>query len=672
MWESLLGNTPDAILAVDREGIIQFLNRTPPDITLEQMVGSRIYDHVAPEYRQSAMEAIADVFDTGKPRRHQTVGLGPKHTYSCYETWLAPIRRNDEITAVMVIARDVTGRVGAEEALRESEQKFRDLANLLPQTVFEIDLNGNFIFANNFGLNQTGYVQEDIDGGLNVLALFSPEDKARVMRDIERTLTGQEFGNHEYTLLRKDGSQLPVMAYTSPVIQDGKIMGMRGIILDISERKRVEEEVLQRNRELAALTAIAQTVNQSLDLDSILDQSLDKMLEALDIECGGIYLVAEDADRMHLRIHRGVDEGLLENISEVKVGEGVPGIVLQSRAPMFIESLSDAGILAGGDKGVPDVAEARRSMMCLPLKARDKMLGVLFAMSPQERIFTAEERDLLVTIGHEISTAVENSLLLETESRAKALEEADHLRTAFLASISHVTSIKGIATTLIQTDVEWDAETQREFLGCLSQETDRLVHIVNDILDMSRIEAGIMHLEKRPTSIAKVIRQLSGRWDDASWNHTLKWVVPEDLPRVMADEIRIEQVITNLVNNAAAYSPAGTEIAIEATEASGEVVVSVTDQGDGVPAEQIDRVFDHFYRLEENTDRKMSGSGLGLAICRGIIAAHDGRIWVESEFGKGATFRFALPVVSPSESADHHRQELERLLDLEGIVTTKQ
>ena len=174
----------------------------------------------------------------------------------------------------------------------------------------------------------------------------------------------------------------------------------------------------------------------------------------------------------------------------------------------------------------------------------------------------------------------------------------------------------------------------------IDQESDRLLRIVSDVLDMSKIEAGAMKLEKSITNLNRVISQLSNVFDNIAGDHVLEFVFPPDLPSMAMDEVRVGQVITNLVENAASYSPEGTKITVEASMSSGTLEVSVSDCGEGILPEHHEKVFAHFYRLEENVKRRKSGSGLGLAICKGIVESHGGKIWIESESRNGSKFIF--------------------------------
>ncbi len=241
----------------------------------------------------------------------------------------------------------------------------------------------------------------------------------------------------------------------------------------------------------------------------------------------------------------------------------------------------------------------------------------------------------------------------EATARAKALEELDSLRTALLANVSHelrtpLTSIKGIASTLIQPDVEWDSETQQDFLHIINRESDSLNHIVNDLMQMSQLEAGIMKMSKTECSLAVTMANIREQLKYLIRNHNFQTNIPPDIPLIYADEVRIGEVITNLVSNAVSYSEKGTSIKLEAFNNENTVTITVTDEGIGIPAYHLDKVFDRFYRLESGVARRRGGTGLGLSICKGIVEAHGGKIWVESTVGKGSKFSFSLPVPANS------------------------
>jgi len=225
--------------------------------------------------------------------------------------------------------------------------------------------------------------------------------------------------------------------------------------------------------------------------------------------------------------------------------------------------------------------------------------------------------------------------------------EVDRMKSALISTASHelrtpLASIKGYASTLLQDDVEWDAVSVRQFVQVISDEADRLTQLVDDLLDVSRIEAGTLRLhwteQRLPDVIARALAQVK---DPAG--HTVTTDVPLDLPPLRLDARRIEVVVRNLVENAVKYSPPGSAARIQAERRDGHVQVTVTDEGPGVAPEHRDRIFDRFYRADDGYTRASGGAGLGLAICKGFVEAHGGSIRLEDS-ERGASFTFTLPM----------------------------
>lgn len=246
------------------------------------------------------------------------------------------------------------------------------------------------------------------------------------------------------------------------------------------------------------------------------------------------------------------------------------------------------------------------------------------------------------------------AVILDNTKRKELDAEVDRLRVAFLDSISHeirtpLTSIKGMASSLVQPDVEWDDSTQEDFLTAIDEESDHLLRVFNDIVDMAKITGGALNLNCQPAYLGSIIEHLSVTLNNLTADHELDLRIPDDLPSTLADMIRISQVITYLVENAVFHSPFGSSIVLEVRALEDQLLIVVTDQGNGIPRNQRKSIFDHFYRLEENTQRRRRGSCLELAICRGIVEAHGGQIWVESQLGKGSALSFSLPVVQVAD-----------------------
>ena len=237
-------------------------------------------------------------------------------------------------------------------------------------------------------------------------------------------------------------------------------------------------------------------------------------------------------------------------------------------------------------------------------------------------------------------------------TQRKAVEqeliELNQLKSELLSNVSHelrspLTSIKGIVSSLLQKDIELDDETREMLLSSVGEETDRLASLVTNLLNMSKLEAGVWKPEMERCHISDIINEALERQKWVHKNHIFDIELESDLPEIYADYGQIRQVLINLLENAAAYSEEGIQITVRAGTVDEEVEVSVSDQGLGIPQEDLGKIFDKFYRGPQKR-QKPGGTGLGLAICHGIVLNHGGRIWAESKIGHGSTFYFRLPV----------------------------
>jgi signal transduction histidine kinase/chaperonin cofactor prefoldin len=291
-----------------------------------------------------------------------------------------------------------------------------------------------------------------------------------------------------------------------------------------------------------------------------------------------------------------------------------------------------------------------RSLFILPLIAGGEWYGLLSLHF--KAIRTTAVDDLLHVRGlvDEAAIVIKNMRLLETESQARReAERANDLKLKFLGMISHelrtpLTSIKGFATTLLAEDVKWSPEKQRDFLETINRESDKLHDLIEQLLDLSRIEAGTLRISPGKVSLKSIIDSALAQLQALTIEHKLVLDLPLELPLILGDEQRVAQVLTNLVSNAAKYSPSGTQIIISGHRSAGMVQIDVIDSGQGIPPPDRDRVFEAFRQLDNGIGHRTNGAGLGLAICKGLVEAQNGKIWIQDRSGPGTIISFILPI----------------------------
>ncbi len=246
------------------------------------------------------------------------------------------------------------------------------------------------------------------------------------------------------------------------------------------------------------------------------------------------------------------------------------------------------------------------------------------------------------------------------------LREEEEIKSTFTSIISHelktpVALIKGYAQTLARPDAQWDSETARQSLEIIEEEADRLESLINNLLDVSRIQAGGLRLDLADVNLNKLVRKVADAYRTQTERHTIEVDIPVALPAIWADQERVRQVLTNLMSNAIKYSPDGGVIRVggwsDSVEGWPRAVLYVADQGVGIPPEELPYVFDRFYRVDSSLRRSTAGAGLGLFLSKAIVDAHGGAIWARSERGKGTTFFVALPV-DPRTAPNAPRERL--------------
>jgi two-component system sensor histidine kinase KdpD len=304
----------------------------------------------------------------------------------------------------------------------------------------------------------------------------------------------------------------------------------------------------------------------------------------------------------------------------------------------------------------------------LPLQSGQRVVGVTRLLMRGGMRHFAIERDsqqakerfsqaaYFWTFLDQAAAMIEHAHLHSEATQIEVLRRIDSLRSALLSSVSHdlhtpLSSIKAAASSLLQEDVQWDNQSQRHFLLTIEHEADRLNRLVGNLLDMSRIEGGALKPEKEWYPISGLIHDVLGHLQDILQGREVRVSLSDDLPPVELDYLQMDQVLTNLLENAARYTLLHLPIEISGRVTNEQVIISIADYGPGVPPYDLERIFDKFYRVSGTVRRTSSvpGTGLGLAVCRGLVEAHGGHIWAENRASGGAIFHFTLPLTKAGE-----------------------
>ncbi len=284
----------------------------------------------------------------------------------------------------------------------------------------------------------------------------------------------------------------------------------------------------------------------------------------------------------------------------------------------------------------------------LPLRTARDIFGVLGILFKEDKIkLDNEENDLLNALANQAAVAIQRVRLAETSRQMEIVKATEKLQTALLNSISHdlrtpLVSIKGALSSLLHDSSSVDAETRKELLETAYEESDHLNRLVGNLLDMTRVESGTLKIHLKPCDLRDVIGASLQPLKDKLEGRDIQINIPEDLQEVPMDFTLMMRVFVNLLDNAAKYSAQGTPIKITASLLGNEVRIEVEDRGFGVPAEDLARIFNKFYRAVK--PRQITGTGLGLSICKGIVEVHGGKIWAENNADNGATFTVLLPL----------------------------
>ncbi|HLG63948.1 MAG TPA: GAF domain-containing protein [Ktedonosporobacter sp.] len=426
------------------------------------------------------------------------------------------------------------------------------------------------------------------------------------------------------------------------------------------ENARLFEALQQHNRHIEALNAIAQILSTLPDPSQHLDLVLRRIIEIIQLDTGMILLL-DDQDKMTLATQHMLSSTIQLDLEQypLKTLYMLARRIIDVREPLMIYA---------DDCSEPTTREALRlvgfySLIVVPLTTGNTILGVMLIGNQHHDSHIKNDLKFFSTVGQQLGLALKNAQLLRSASEMEALREADRVKSGFLAAVSHdlrspLTAIRASVESLLDADGIQSALGQQHLLRNIAGQANRLGQLVDQLLDLSRIEAGALALDCDWTELSVLIADTVAEFERLHYGCSIEQILDPNIPLYYIDPDRLLQVLWNLLENAYKYAPLGTPIKVEARLTPGrEVVISVADRGPGIPKGEQEKIFQRFYRLERDQRAHTPGSGMGLAICRGIIEAHGGHIWVEDNEG-GSIFLIALPPANPMDLEASEEQEL--------------
>jgi signal transduction histidine kinase len=420
----------------------------------------------------------------------------------------------------------------------------------------------------------------------------------------------------------------------------------------LQELQQRTHELVQSVGELKALGEVGQAVSSTLDLETVLTRIVSHAVQLSGTDGGAIYEYDEQSEEFLLRATDHMEEELINALrgNPPRLGDGVVGRAALSREPIQIADISQAHVYA------PRMREllARygfRASLAVPLLREDRIIGGLVVRRKSAGEFRPEVIELLKTFATQSVLAIQNARLFrEIEDKSRQIEAANRHKSEFLANMSHelrtpLNAIIGFSEVLGERMFGELNEKQAEYTDDILSSGRHLLSLINEILDLSKVEAGRMELELATFDLPLAIDNARTFVRERATKHgiNLDVTVDERLGDFVGDERKIKQILLNLLSNAVKFTPEEGRIGIKARQADGSVEISVSDTGIGIAPEDQPKIFEEFRQVGSDYAHKVEGTGLGLTLAKKFVELHGGKIWVESQVGKGSTFSFSLP-----------------------------
>jgi signal transduction histidine kinase len=428
--------------------------------------------------------------------------------------------------------------------------------------------------------------------------------------------------------------------------------------------KELDERTNELTRsvgELRALGEVGRAVSSTLDLETVLTRIVSHAVQLSGTDGGAIYEYDEQSEEFLLRATDHMEEELINALraNPPRLGDGVVGRAALSHEPIQIVDITDTAAYAPRMRSLL-ARFGFRASLAVPLLREDRIIGALVVRRKSIGEFRHEVIELLKTFATQSVLAIQNARLFrEIEDKSRQIEAANRHKSEFLANMSHelrtpLNAIIGFSEVLQERLFGELNEKQAEYTDDILTSGRHLLSLINEILDLSKVEAGRMELELATFDLPLAIDNARTFVRERATRHgiNLDVTVDERLGDFVGDERKIKQILLNLLSNAVKFTPEGGRIGIHARQIAGAVEISVSDTGIGIAAQDQPKIFEEFRQVGSDSTQKREGTGLGLTLAKKFVELHGGRIWVESEVGKGSTFIFTLPISAANQSCE--------------------
>ncbi|HEY9152732.1 MAG TPA: GAF domain-containing protein [Anaerolineales bacterium] len=541
---------------------------------------------------------------------------------------------------------------------QEELSKFKLGLDQSDDAVFITDTDGTILYANPGFEKVYGYKPEEALGK-NPRIIKSGIMTQEQYKLFWETLLSKNTSSGEVINKSKDGRLIPIAGTNSPILNEaGNIIGFLAIHKDMTATKRAEEALQRRNDYLAAAAEIGRLVTSTLDLNTIFSRTVNLVSERFGYYHAAIFVVEETGFNAILREATGEAGAEMKRLQHsLPVNEhSIVGKATQTGEVVVVNNTA----LDLTHKTNPLLPETQAEA-AIPLRVGTRIIGALDIQSTTIESFISDDLAVLQLLADQVAIAIDNARSYELSQQAvMEMREVDHMKSMFLANMSHelrtpLNSIIGFSRVILKGIDGPVSELQQQDLTAIYNSGQHLLGLINDILDLSKIEAGKMELAFDEVNITDLINGVMSTVMGLVKDKPVKLVknIQENLPTVRADAIRVRQVLLNLLSNASKFTSEGS-ITVEATVGTGpaghpEILVSVTDTGPGIEAKDQAKLFQPFSQVDDSLTRRTGGTGLGLSISQQLIQMHGGRIGLHSVIGKGSTFYFTLPIYRGKE-----------------------